>query len=213
MCSNESSGQFLERIETIRHQTTPIITGQHDEMTFTRFRRIGDFEVINNVLYRNVFDGTGKNKCKQTGTPPKTIRQISQSLHDDPLQGHPDCNKMLHELRKRYYSPKLSELVLQNVLNCQDCFRSKPIRKAAITPPLQQIYGPCNGPEDILESDLVGELPPSNGFTHVLTACDCFSRYLFAIPIRKPDTKSVVEAVMRNLTQHPYAPKTILTDK
>ena len=120
---------------------------------------------------------------------------------------------MLHELRKRNYSPNLSELVLQYVSNCQDCIRAKPIRKAAITPPLQQIYDPCNGPEDILEIDLVGELPPANGFTHILTACDYFSRYLFAIPIRKPDTKSVVEALMQIFTQHSYVPKTILTDK
>ena len=120
---------------------------------------------------------------------------------------------MLYELRKRYYSPNLSELVLQYVSNSQDCFRSKPIRKAAITPPLQQIYDPCNGPEDILEIDLVGELPPSSGFTHILTACDYFSRYLFAIPIRKPDTKSVVEALMQIFTQHSYVPKTILADK
>ena len=120
---------------------------------------------------------------------------------------------MLHELRRRNYSPNLSELVLQYVSNCQDCIRSKPIRKAATTPPLQQIYDPCNGPEDILEIDLVGEFPHANGFTHVLTACDYFPRYLFAIPIRKPDTKSVVEALMQFFTQHSYVPKTILTDK
>ena len=42
-------------------------------------------EVVNNVLYRNFFDGTEKIKCKQTVTLPETIRQIIQSLHDDPL--------------------------------------------------------------------------------------------------------------------------------
>ena len=107
----------------------------------------------------------------------------------------------------------MSEMVLQYVSNCQDCIRSKPIQKAEITRSLQQIYDPCNGPEDVLEIDLVGELPPSNGFTHVLTACDYFSRYLFAVPIRKPDTKSVVETLMQIFTKHSYVPKIILTDK
>ena len=249
---------FFMSIETIRHQITPIITGQHDEMTFTRFRRRqhdnvvnqvclnGDFlivqeqlvnsdvqrmlrilnqnetlsnhvnferqffqklvkkrlEVVNNLLYRNFFDGTLKIKCKQIVVLPETIRQVIQSLHDDPLKGNPGCNKMLHEIRKRYYSSNLSELVLQYVSNCRDCIRFKSIRKAAVTPPLQQIYDPCNEHEDILEIDLVlvGELPPSNGFTHVLTACDYFSRYLFAVPIRKPDTQSVVEALLQGFT-------------
>ena len=82
-----------------------------------------------------------------------------------------------------------------------------------MTPPLEPIYDPCNGPEDVLEIDLVGELPRSNGYSHTLTACDYFSRYLFAIPIRKPDTKSVVDALLDIFTKHAYVPKHIITDK
>ena len=128
--------------------------------------------MVNNVLHRNFFDGTGKVNCKHIVIPPETIRQVNQSLHEDPLEGHSGSSKMLHELLKRYYSPNLSEL--QYVSNCQDCIRFKPIQKSAITLGLQQIYDPCNGPEDILEIDLVGELPPSNGFIYVLTAFDYF---------------------------------------
>ena len=55
MCSNEWSRQILERIETIRHQITPIITGQYDEMTFTRFRlRLHD-NVVNQVCPMGIF--------------------------------------------------------------------------------------------------------------------------------------------------------------
>ena len=57
------------------------------------------------------------------------------------------------------------------------------------------------------------ELPCSNGYTHILTACDYFSCYLFAVPIRKGDTKSVVNALIQIFTQHAYIPKTIITDK
>ena len=82
-----------------------------------------------------------------------------------------------------------------------------------MTPPLEPIYDLCNGPEDVLEIDLVGELLRSNGYSHTLTACDYFSRYLFAIPIRKPDTKSVVDALLDIFTKHAYVPKHIITDK
>ena len=54
-CDDESSEQFLMRIETIRHQITPIITGQHDEMTFTRFRRRQDDNVVNQVCPNGEF--------------------------------------------------------------------------------------------------------------------------------------------------------------
>ena len=58
MCSNKSSGQFLERIETIRHQITPIITGQHDEMKFTRFRRKLHDNMVNQVCPNGDFQIT-----------------------------------------------------------------------------------------------------------------------------------------------------------
>ena len=60
--NNESSEQFRERRETTRYQITPIITGQHDEMTFTRFTNwhhdtvvnqvcpSGDFKIVRNNL-------------------------------------------------------------------------------------------------------------------------------------------------------------------
>ena len=134
-------------------------------------------------------------------------------MHGDPMQGHPGASKMLVELRKRYYIPSLSEQVSKYVSNCIECIKAKPVNPRRLTPPLEKIYDPCNGPEDVLEIDLVGELPNSNGYTHILTACDYFSRYLFAVPVRKPDTKSVVKALMQIFTQHAYVPKTIITDK
>ena len=80
-------------------------------------------------------------------------------------------------------------------------------------PPLQKIYDPCDGPEDMLEIDIVGPLPASNGFTHILTAVDVFSRYLFAVALKRPDTHSVVRGLLSIFTKHAYVPKHILTDK
>ena len=170
-------------------------------------------EVVNNVLYRKFFDNTGRVLFKQIVVPSETTLPIIRTVHGDPMQGHPGATKMLVELRKRYYIPNLSEHVSNFVSNCTDCLKAKPVNPKRLTPPLEKIYDPCNGPEDILEIDLVGELPCSNGYTHLLTACDYFSRYLFAIPIRKPDTKSVVSALLQIFTRHAYVPKTIITDK
>ena len=82
-----------------------------------------------------------------------------------------------------------------------------------MTAPIAPIYDPCNDPEDVLENDVVGQLPRSYGYSHIPTACDYYSRYLFAIPISKPDTKSVVDALLDILTKHAYVPKHIITDK
>ena len=63
----------------------------------------------------------------------------------------------------------------------------------------------------MLELDLVGPLPASNGFTHILTAVDVFSRYLFAVPLGRPDALSVVNGLLSIFTRH--VSKYILTDK
>ena len=170
-------------------------------------------EVVNKALYRKFFDNTGRVLFKQIVVPPETTLPIIRTMHGDPMQGHPGATKMFVELRKRYYIPNLSEHVSKFVSNCTDCLKAKPVNPKRLIPPLEKIYDPCNDPEDILEIDLVGELPCSNGYTHILTACDYFSRYLFAIPIHKPDTKSVVNALLQIFTRHAYVPKTIITDK
>ena len=185
------------------------------ESTFFQklFKNRKRLEVVNNVLYRQFFDNIGHLAYRQIVVPPETTEAIIRTMHGDPMQGHPGASKMLSELRKRYYIPNLAEKVQVFVNNCQECIKARPAKPNTLIPPLEPIYDTCNGPEDVLEIDLVGELPRSDGYSHILTACDYFSRYLFAIPIRKPDTKSVVDALLDIFTKHAYVPKHIITDK
>ena len=163
--------------------------------------------------FRVLISAKRSEKACRCTVMPETTEAIIRTMHGDPMQGHPGASKMVGELRKRYYIPNLTEKVQEFVNNCQDCIKAKPVKPSSVTPPLVPIYDPCNGPEDVLEIDPVGELPRSNGYSHILTACGYFSRYLFAIPIRKPDTKSLVDALLDIFTKHAYAPKHNITNK
>ena len=207
-----SDVQRVIRILTV--QETPPNQANFASTFFQKlFKNRKRLEVVNNVLYRQFLDNRGNLAYRQIVVPPETTEAIIRTMHGDPIQGHPGASKMLGELRRRYYIPNLAEKVPEFVNICQDCIRTKPVKPSSVTPPLEPIYDPCDGPEDVLEIDLVGELPRSNGYSHILTACDYFSRYLFAIPIRKPDTKSVVDALLDIFTKHAYVPKHIITDK
>ena len=105
--------------------------------------------------------------------------------------------------QKQVLHSEFGKKVQKFVNNCQDCIEAKPVKSGTVTSPLEPLYDPCNCPEDVLEIDLVGELPRSNEYSHILTACENFSRYLFAIPIRKPETKSVVDALLDIFTKQP----------
>ena len=177
------------------------------------FKNRKRLEVVNNVLYRQFFDNVENLAYRKIVVPPETTEAIIRTMHGDPMQGHTGASKMFGELKKKYYIPNLAEKVRKFVNNCLDCIKAKPIKPSSGTPPLEPIYDRCNGPEDVLENDLVGELPQSNRYSHILTACDYFSRHLFANPIRKPDTKSVVDALLNFFTKHAYVPKHIITDK
>ena len=86
-------------------------------------------------------------------------------------------------------------------------------KKLAKKPPLQKIYDPNNGAEDLMEIDLIALLQFFNLFTYILTVGDGFSPYLFAVPLRKPDTESIVNVPSSLFQKHAYVPKHILTVK
>ena len=75
-------------------------------------------EVIDGVLYRQYFDHSGKRIRRQIVVPETLIVDIIRTLHKNPVQGHPGSKKMLQELRKRYYSPNLTEKVQTFITNC-----------------------------------------------------------------------------------------------
>ena len=120
---------------------------------------------------------------------------------------------MLYHLRQGYYCSNLAAKVQAFTNNCQTCIRSKPIVKQQQRPPLQKIYDPSNGPEDVLEIDLLGPLPPSNDFTYILTECDVFARYIFAIPLRRHNAQLVGKGLISIFIRQAYVMNTILTDK
>ena len=69
------------------------------------------------------------------------------------------------------------------------------------------------GPEDILQMDILPNLPPSGGFDNILPAIDVFSRYLFAYPTTRITGLTVARVIMDILCKHTFLPTTIITDK
>ena len=67
------------------------------------------------------------------------------------------------------------------------------------------------GPEDILQMDILPNLPPSGGYENIITAA-FFSRYLFAYPATRITASSVARVIMDILCKDTYLPSTIITD-
>ena len=80
-------------------------------------------------------------------------------------------------------------------------------------PPLQNPNEHNTAPEDAMQIDLVQELPPSGGYTNIVTAMDVFSRYLFAYPTSNQDANTIAKVLINIMTKQAYLPTTLISDK
>ena len=64
-----------------------------------------------------------------------------------------------------------------------------------------------------MQIDLVPELPPSGGYTNIVTAMDVFSRYLFAYPTSNQDANTIAKVSINIMAKHAYLPTTLISDK
>ena len=64
-----------------------------------------------------------------------------------------------------------------------------------------------------MQIDLVPELPPSRGYTNIVTAMDVFYRYLFAYPTSNQDANTIAKVLINIMTKHAYLPTTLISDK
>ena len=69
------------------------------------------------------------------------------------------------------------------------------------------------GPEDLMQIDLLPELPPSGGYENIITAIDVFSRYAIVYPVSKATAVHTAKLIIDIMTRHAYLPTLIITDK
>ena len=119
---------------------------------------------------------------------------------------------MIQEARHKYYYPCLAKYIKKWVSICQICIKTKRINNDLLRTELLNCPEWDLGPEDILQMDILPNLPPSGGNDHIITAIDVFSRYFRAYPVTRITATAVSRVIMDTLCKHTYLPTTIITD-
>ena len=104
--------------------------------------------------------------------------------------------------------PGLAKRIRQWVMQCEDCIKYKRINNSQIRSKLINATEHVLDPEDILEIDILPNLPNSAGYQNIVTMIDVFSRYLFAYP-----TQNVTAKTIDVMTRHAFLSTLILSDK
>ena len=122
--------------------------------------------------------------------------------------GHPGVERTRQSISAKVVWPSMRQDVTRWARECLHCQRSKVIKNT--TPPIGEFTVP-NRRFLHLNVDLV-KMPESNGFRHLLTAVDRFSRWPIAIPIVDMTAETVLDAFTYGWVQHFGIPATITTD-
>ena len=164
------------------------------------------------LLYRKYFGETGSVKYYQILIPKQLVKEVLRSLHGE-FGRHPGISKTIIAYREKYYFPKMAQLIMEWVISCEQCITESRIDCSLTRPPLQNPNEHITAPEDAMQNDLVPELPPSGGYTNIVTAIDVFSRYLFAYPTSNQDANTIAQILINIMTKHAYLPTTLISDK
>ncbi|BHF72298.1 hypothetical protein SprV_0401536200 [Sparganum proliferum] len=139
---------------------------------------------------------------------PASMRQaVFQPLHG---LSHPGIRASQKLLAERFVWPGMNKDVKAWDRSCLSCQRNK-VQRYNKSPP-----GTFPSPDarfSHVHLDVVGPLPPSNGFTHLLTCVDRYTRWAEVIPLPNTQVETIVKAFASRWVAMFGAPSTVTTDR
>ena len=146
------------------------------------------------------------------GTPrpivPSIMRHnIYNQLHS---LSHPGIKASWHLVSQRYVWPNMKRDIAQWTRACHACQQSKVHRH--VKAPFQSFPAPA-ARFDSLHVDIVGPLPPSQGYTYLFTCVDRYTRWPEAIPMADATADSCARALLSGWVSRFGVPLTIISDQ
>ncbi len=141
---------------------------------------------------------------------PTTFKQIEEVYYDlESAGGYGGVDRLYNKVKNK----GITRAQVKEFLRNQDAYTlHKPIRKKFARN--RTIVGGIDHQWQADLADLNDITKYNDGYRYLLTVINCFSKFAWAIPLKKKDSSSLVEAFKTLLVQsHPRKPKRLQTDK
>ena len=172
-------------------------------------KREKGYSFMNDILVHTTSDELGDDVVRIL-VPKGRRLKVLEVAHTHMMAGHFGRKKTFARLQNKFLWPRMWVEVKEYVRTCAACQRAS--RKDKARAPLQPLQ--CEDePFSKVAFDLVGPLPKSkSGFRYVLTMMDLFTKYPAAVPLKRVDNTTVIEAMMDVFSCYGL-PKMLLTDQ
>ena len=134
-------------------------------------------------------------------------RRVFKAVHD---LSHPSIRATRTLVTQKFMWHGINKDVSSWAKTCTSCQKAKVQRH--VKAPLAQFTVPARR-FDHINIDLVGPLPPSQGFTYLFTIVDRFTRWPEAVPLSDISTTSCAQALIRHWISRFGVPSEISSDR
>ena len=151
-----------------------------------------------------VDDSTG---MPRPWVPTALRRHVFRLMHD---LSHPGIKATTELVTARFVWPQMKKDLHTWTRSCVRCQRAKVQQhtKAPVTP-----FRPPDERFSAVHIDLVGPLPPSDGYTHLLTCVDRYTRWVEVVPLRDTRAAAVARAFVSTWVARFGVPDHVTTDR